>query len=166
MRRRSLLVGMGSLGLGLSLARVGAAAAAEPPRVLPVVYGYLAAWNAHNVARASRYFAEDVVYYDATVGTRVDGKQAATTGVVANFINAVPDLIWGIRGPPSVTGNEVAFSWSFTGTNTGAWADGRPATNRRFTFTGISVFRIRDGLIVEQSDYYDVQGLFRQLGWS
>lgn len=164
MRRRSLVVGLGSLGLGLGLS-LGGAAAAEAANVIPVIYGYLAGWNAHNVERAARYFADDVVYIDATAGRRVDGKQAATSGVVANFINAVPDLIWGIRGAPSVSGDQVAFQWGISGTNTGAWADGRQATNKRFSFTGISVFTVRDGLIVEQSDYYDARRLYSQLGW-
>ncbi|MDB5539663.1 MAG: polyketide cyclase, partial [Devosia sp.] len=124
-----------------------------------------AAWNFHSVERAARYFADNVVYFDASVGTPVEGKAAATSGVVANFINAVPDLIWGIRGRPIVSGDRVAFEWVFSGTNTGAWADGTAASNKRFTIPGASVFVIRDGLIVSQSDYYDALGFFKQLGW-
>lgn len=165
MRRRSLLAGAGSLGLGLALAPFGGALAASDPAQAKVVYGYLAAWNFHSIDRAARYFADDVVYFDASVGTPVQGKLAATNGVVANFINAVPDLIWGIRGRVITSGDQVAFEWDFSGTNTGSWADGTAATNKRFKFPGASVFEIRDGLIAEQSDYYDSLGFFRQLGW-
>ena len=51
----------------------------------------LAAWNAHDSAKAASYFADDVVYYDASVGAPVVGRDAAKTGVIDNFLNAVPD---------------------------------------------------------------------------
>jgi len=165
MRRRSLLAGLGSAGLSIALLPLAKASAAEGKGSENIVYSYLAAWNFHSVERASRYFADDVVYFDSSVGKPVVGKAAATSDVVANFINAVPDLTWGIRGAPIVTGDRVAFEWEFAGTNTGAWADGTAASNKRFKFDGASVFQIRNGLIVHQSDYYDALGFFKQLGW-
>jgi steroid delta-isomerase-like uncharacterized protein len=165
MRRRSLLAGLGTAGLGITLLPLAEAPAAEGRGGATIVYSYLAAWNFHSVERASRYFADDVVYFDASLGKPVVGKAAATSDVVANFIHAAPDLTWGIRGAPIVTGERVAFEWEFVGTNTGAWADGTAASNKRFKFDGASVFQIRDGLIVSQSDYYDALGFFKQLGW-
>jgi len=165
MRRRSLFAGAGAAGLGLALLPLTKAFAAEGTGGATIVYAYLAAWNFHSVERAARYFADDVVYFDASVGKPVVGKAAATSDVVANFIHAVPDLTWGIRGTPIVAGEQVAFEWEFAGTNTGAWADGTAASNKRFKFQGASVFEIRDGLIVQQSDYYDALGFFKQLGW-
>jgi len=165
MRRRSLLVGATSLGLGLAVLPVSRAFAAPRNPNVRIVYSYLAAWNFHDVERAAKHFAEDVVYFDASVGTPVTGKAAATSGVVANFIHAAPDLIWGIRGSPIAEDDQVAFEWAFSGTNSGEWADGTAATGKRFMFRGASVFTIRDGLIAEQSDYYDSLDFFRQLGW-
>ncbi|TGP39605.1 hypothetical protein EN873_46485, partial [bacterium M00.F.Ca.ET.230.01.1.1] len=46
-----------------------------------VIEAYLAAWNAHDSAKAAGYFAEDVTYYDASVGTPVKGKEAANACV-------------------------------------------------------------------------------------
>ena len=89
MRRRSLLAGAGSLGFGLAFLPVSPALAAPNPGV-PVIYSYLAAWNFHSVERAARYLADDVIYFDASVGTPVEGKGAATSGVVANFIMPCP----------------------------------------------------------------------------
>ena len=77
----------------------------------------------------------------------------------------MPDLIWGMCGRPIAEGDQVAFEWEFSGTNSGAWADGTAATGKRFRFPGASVFTIHDGLIVEQSDYYDSRDFFKQLGW-
>ncbi|MDB5541261.1 MAG: hypothetical protein JWQ89_2988, partial [Devosia sp.] len=42
MRRRSLLAGVGSLGLGVALSPFGGAVAAEGAERVPIVYGYLA----------------------------------------------------------------------------------------------------------------------------
>lgn len=129
-----------------------------------VVDGYMAAWNAHDSAAAAEFFADGVVYYDASVGTPVEGKEAAKTQVVDAFLNAAPDAVWARDGDPVVSGNSVAFEWTFGGTNTGDWADGTKATGKSFSFHGMSLFRVEDGKIVRQSDYYDALGFYNQLG--
>ena len=132
--------------------------------VREVVEGYLAAWNAHDLAKAADYFADDVVYYDASVGTPLVGKEAAKTGVIDNFLTAAPDAAWKMKGTPVVDGNRISFEWEFSGTNTGPWSDGTPATGKRFAFTGASMFTVEDGKIIAQSDYYDALGFYKQLG--
>jgi len=129
-----------------------------------VVKAYVAAWNAHDSAKAADYFADKVVYYDASVGKPVEGKEAAKTGVIDNFLNAAPDAKWEIKGEPVVQGDRVGFEWEFSGTNTGDWGDGTKATGKHFDFTGASMFSIKDGKIATQSDYYDALGFYKQLG--
>jgi steroid delta-isomerase-like uncharacterized protein len=130
-----------------------------------VVKDYLAAWNAKDIDKAASYFADDVTYYDASVGTPVEGMADAKAKVVASFINAVPDLKWEMLGDPIAQGDMVAFQWRFSGTNTAAWGDGTEAANKPFTFVGASVFSVKDGKIKTQSDYYDALGFYKQLGW-
>ena len=89
-----------------------------------VVEAYLAAWNAHDSAAAAAFFAPDVVYYDASVGTPIEGRDAAKTGVIDNFLTAVPDASWKMKGAPVVQDGSVAFEWEFSGTNTGPWGAG------------------------------------------
>lgn len=129
-----------------------------------VVEAYLSAWNAHDSAKAAGYFADDVTYYDASVGTPVKGKEEAKKGVIDNFLTAVPDAVWSMKGAPVVQGDRVSFEWEFSGTNTGAWADGTAATGKKFSFTGASMFSVKDGRIATQSDYYDALGFYKQLG--
>jgi steroid delta-isomerase-like uncharacterized protein len=129
-----------------------------------VVKAYVEAWNAHDSAKAAGYFADKVVYYDASIGKPIEGKEAAKTGVIDNFLNAVPDAKWTMKGDPVVQGDRVAFEWEFSGTNSGAWADGTAATGKKFTIAGASVFEVKDGKIAIQSDYYDALGLYKQLG--
>jgi len=129
-----------------------------------VVEDYVAAWNAHDSGKAASFFADDVVYYDASVGTPIVGKDAAKTGVIDNFLNAVPDAVWTIKGEPLAAGDRVSFEWEFAGTNSGDWGDGTAATNKPFTITGASMFTVKDGKIAAQSDYYDALGFYTQLG--
>jgi len=161
MHRRQVLAVTGTLGLGALLSSP-AVFAADSPSV--VVAAYLAAWNAHDSAKAASYFADNVTYYDASVGKPVTGKEAAKTGVIDNFLNAVPDAVWTMKGDPVVAGDKVAFEWEFSGTNTGAWSDGTAATGKSFKFTGASILDIKDGKIVSQNDYYDALGFYKQLG--
>ena len=144
------------------LAAVAPALADDTPQ--SVVDAYLAAWNAHNSAKAASYFADDVVYYDASVGSPVKGREEAKTGVIDNFLKAVPDAVWKMKGEPVVQDDRISFEWEFSGTNTGPWSDGTAATGKPFSFTGASLFSVKDGKIVTQSDYYDALGFYKQLG--
>jgi len=129
-----------------------------------VVQDYVAAWNAHDAEKAAAQFADDVVYYDASVGTPITGRDAAKRGVIESFLNAAPDAKWTIKGDPLVAGERVSFEWEFAGTNTGAWGDGTPATGKAFKFAGASMFTVKAGKIATQNDYYDALGFFKQLG--
>ncbi len=138
--------------------------AASAQDALTVMDGYLAAWNAHDGAAAAAILADDVVYYDAAVGAPVEGREAAKTQVIDAFLNAAPDAVWTRDGDAIVAAGAVAFEWTFSGANTGAWADGTAATGKSFSFHGMSLFRVEDGQIVRQSDYYDALGFYKQLG--
>ncbi len=125
---------------------------------------YLAAWNEHDAAKAANFLAEDVVYFDASVGKPVNGRVEAKKNVIEAFINAVPDLKWEPLGEPVVSNNNVAFEWKFSGTNTGDWSDGTKASNKTFSINGMSIFRFNGSKIIYQGDYYDALSFYTQLG--
>ena len=160
MRRRQFfaLAGVAALA-GVTLQPSVAADSADA-----VVKAYVAAWNEHDSAKAAGYFADNVVYYDASVGTPVEGKDAAKKTVIDNFLIAAPDAKWTMKGDPIASGDHVTFEWEFSGTNTGPWGDGTAATGKKFAFNGASVFTVKDGKIVTQNDYYDALGFYKQLG--
>ncbi|WP_431320510.1 ester cyclase [Rhizobium sp. YTU87027] len=162
MKRRTILAALGGICLASTLAAAPVYAADQTP--LEVVQQYLAAWNAHDAAKAASYFDEKVSYYDSTVGKPTVGRAEAKAGVIDNFMTAAPDLKWVMRGDPIVSGNKVSFEWTFSGNNSGTWADGTKATNKSFSFDGASVFVIENNTIKQQSDYYDALGFYKQLG--
>ncbi len=127
------------------------------------VTGYVAAWSAQDSAAAT-FFADNVTYYDASVGTPVEGGNAAKTRAIDAFMTAAPDAVWTMEGDPIVAGNSVAFESTFAGPNTGTWADGTAATGKAFSFKGASVFRVEGDKIVHQADYYDALGFYNQPG--
>jgi steroid delta-isomerase-like uncharacterized protein len=160
MHRRQLFAAAGALASACLLSPQ--AHAAETAQA--VVEAYVAAWNAHDSSKAAGYFDDNVTYYDASVGTPLTGRDAAKTGVIDNFLNAVPNAVWTIKGDPIASGDKVSFEWEFSGANTGAWGDGTAASGKSFKIAGASVFAVKDGKIVSQSDYYDALGFYKQLG--
>jgi steroid delta-isomerase-like uncharacterized protein len=163
-RARSLAV---ALVLAASACQRPAApeAGITPVAATAIVDGYLAAWNAHDAARAAGYMAEDVVYYDATVGTPQVSRDSALKNVIQAFITAAPDLKWVRDSSPPITGGDgIAFEWTFSGTHTGPFADGTKPTGRPFSFRGTTVIRLKEGRIAYQGDYYDAYGFLKQLG--
>ena len=60
-------------------------------------------------------------------------------------------------------GDRVAWRWTFRGTHQGPFLE-RPPTGKQVTCTGIHIFRITDGRIVEQWREVDIPHLLEQLG--
>jgi steroid delta-isomerase-like uncharacterized protein len=137
---------------------------APAPGALALVDAYMAAWNAHDAAKAASYMTQDVEYYDASTPAPQQGRDNARQNVIQAFMSAAPDCVWTRTGAPVVGKDGIAFQWTFKGTNTGAWGDGTKATGKPFSFNGVTLIRTRDGKIAYQGDYYDAYGFFKQLG--
>ena len=60
-------------------------------------------------------------------------------------------------------GDKVVQRWSSTMTHSGDFM-GLPATNKQFTITGINIYRVAGGKIVEQWAEMDMAGMMQQLG--
>jgi predicted ester cyclase len=60
-------------------------------------------------------------------------------------------------------GEWVGARYTFKGTFTGQMGD-IPTNGKETIFTGVSVYRIQQGQIVEIWEYYDKLGLYQQIG--
>jgi steroid delta-isomerase-like uncharacterized protein len=122
---------------------------------------YERVWNRGQVEAAAGVFAPDYVRHDLRPSQAEPGP-AGQSKIAADFRAAFPDLRMEID-LILAEGDLVAARWTTSGTNTGAWA-GRPPTGRRARFSGVNIFRISDGKVVELWNHRDDLGLMEQLG--
>ena len=78
------------------------------------------------------------------------------------MVTAFPDLDRRIEDL-FADGDRVAVRWTATGTHTGDFM-GIPPSGTTATSSGITIFRIADGRIVEEWGHSDMLGLLQQLG--
>jgi steroid delta-isomerase-like uncharacterized protein len=118
-------------------------------------------WNRGHLAVTSDVFAENFVRHDLRPTQALPGP-AGQARIAEDFRAAFPDLrmeVDLILGE----GDLVAARWTTEGTNTGDWG-GRRATGKRARFSGVNIFRLQDGKVVELWNHRDDLGLMQQLG--
>jgi steroid delta-isomerase-like uncharacterized protein len=119
------------------------------------------AWNGGDLDVIDELFSEDYVGHDAPNPEPVRGTEG-----MKNFLRmyhaamsdahiTLDDVIVG--------GDRVVTRWTGTGTHDGDLM-GIPPTGSSVRFTGIRIFRVADGKIVEGWVNWDVFGLMKQLG--
>lgn len=122
---------------------------------------YEEVWNAGNVGFADEVFADDYVRHDLRATDAVPGPEGQKQ-IAAAFRSAFPDLSFTVDllfGE----GDYVAARWTASGTNTGPWG-GQEPTGKAMTFSGVNLFRLRAGKVVEIWNHRDDLGLMQQMG--
>jgi len=82
---------------------------------------------------------------------------------MAAFHSAFPDLHFTVEEVVA-EGDKVVVRWSLRGTQQGDY-QGRPAMGKPMSVTGMSLFRLADGMIQEITVNMDRLGQWQQLGW-
>ena len=59
--------------------------------------------------------------------------------------------------------DKVAISWTCSGTHKGA-LENIPPTGKKVTWTGVTIYRIANGKVIEERGEEDFLGLLQQLG--
>jgi steroid delta-isomerase-like uncharacterized protein len=120
------------------------------------------AWHKRDLDAAYGIYADEVVFQRIPFPPVV-GKEAnmqADAGTLAAFSETRSDIDELI-----VEGDTGVLRWTWEGTHSGPLASiGIPATGKRIRFMGCSVYRFRNGKIVEQWEYGDLLGMLQQLG--
>jgi steroid delta-isomerase-like uncharacterized protein len=122
---------------------------------------YEEVWNKGNVEFAWQVFAEDYVRHDLRPTQALPGPEGQAK-VAADFRRAFPDLKFKVD-LALAEGDLVAARWTATGTMTGKWGAVEP-TGKVARFSGVNIFRFRDGKIVEIWNHRDDLGLMQQVG--
>jgi steroid delta-isomerase-like uncharacterized protein len=122
---------------------------------------YEEVWNKGNLEAADGIFAEDYVRHDLRPGDAPAGPEGQKL-VAGMFRAAFPDVHLGVEFMIAEADMVVA-RWTMRGTHRGAWG-GIPPTGKRVSFTGVNIFRITEGKVVEIWNHRDDLGLSEQLG--
>jgi len=118
-------------------------------------------WNKGNLDVVTEIFAEDYVRHDLRAGNPLPGPEGQKR-IAADFRAAFPDLHTTIDLVVA-EGNMVMVRWTTEGTHTGQWGN-VPPTGKRARFSGVNIFRIESGKVVELWNHRDDLGLMQQLG--
>jgi steroid delta-isomerase-like uncharacterized protein len=100
----------------------------------------------------------------STVGghPKTEKGSASFRAIVTMFRTAMPDIKLTIDDE-IYTGDKVVHRWTLNGTDTGGLM-GMPASGKKLSFTGTTIVRFQDGLIMERWANVDELGVLQQLG--
>jgi len=117
---------------------------------------YTAAWGGQDAARVASFFAEHgslrINDAEPSVG------RPAITAAAQGFMTAIPDLVL-VMDSLNVSGKQVIYGWTLTGTNTGPGG-----TGRQVHISGYEEWTIgADGLIAASLGHFDEAEYKRQL---
>ena len=126
-----------------------------------LVRRYRQAHNSNNLAALDDIVAADIISHNPLPGlpSGLEGGKMAHMGFAAAFPDSqvtTEDLI--------AEGDKVVERFTFHGTNTGSLM-GAPPTGKNVTSSGMSIFRIANGKIVEHWGENDALGTMQQLGF-
>jgi|SRR5579884_133361 len=159
--RRAGLALLGAGGLGVLAAGTAAAQAATPGALPPALAEWIAGWQALDADRVAAYAADGVHIVVAT-GQTFAGRAAIRANVAA-LMRAFPDATLGVD-LAFAAGDRGAVAWRFAGHYTHPYP-GFPSPSRQaLAFRAAILFRLAGGQVVRADEYYDLYGLFVQLG--
>jgi steroid delta-isomerase-like uncharacterized protein len=116
-------------------------------------------WNKKSLTIADELLSEDVTLH--ILGEKFRGREAwkERMGV---FSHAFPDMEF--TGDLLIAeGDKVVVHWSARGTHTED-LQGIPPTGKSISITGVGIFRLSEGKIIEMWSFPDMFSLLRQLG--
>jgi steroid delta-isomerase-like uncharacterized protein len=120
-------------------------------------------WNSKDLDMLDELYAPDVLWHHVEFAEDSIGLDAAREfGTVA--LAAFPDLDT-VLDEILVDGDKIVLRFTQTGTNTGSWA-GNPPTGRTVKVSGVAIYQLADGKVVEQWDHLNELSLMRQLGYT
>lgn len=126
-----------------------------------IVHRHLQAEARHDAAAAAATYAPNGYYHHVALGLRLEGRDAVAAGYAASF-GAFPDSELVDEGE-AVEGDRYVHWGRFRATVTGSWL-GLPPTHRRLDLPFAAVIEVRDGHMIGETLYYDLDTLCAQSG--
>jgi len=122
---------------------------------------YHSIWNERRLEFIDKVIAPTHALGDPTVSGGGVGP-AAYRRQVERFIAGLPDLKFNVDDTVTEK-DKLVVAWTITGTHKGDFL-GVPATNKKVSFSGITINQIAGGKIIESTVIWDGLGLLEQFG--
>jgi predicted ester cyclase len=119
------------------------------------------AWGKGNLAAVDEFIAAEYVMYPIASG--LPPGPEGTKRAITTYRTAFPDLQVTVDDIFAAA-DRVAFRWSFRGTHLGDWLD-IPPTGNHMAATGISVYRMAGGKVVENWTNIDLSPTEEEQRW-
>jgi steroid delta-isomerase-like uncharacterized protein len=119
-------------------------------------------WNKGNLDGMLDLIAPNAVDHAPPPGVSLPPGLEGIKQTLVMFMQAFPDLKFTVEDA-ICEGDKVVLRMTSTGTNSGELM-GMPATGKKATVTGIDIFRVADGKLVEHWRNDDTLGMMQQLG--
>ena len=126
-----------------------------------LVEHWASAWSSRDVAQVGSIFTDDCVYEDITMGIVNHGKIELET-FARGIFEAFPDFTIHLTSRFAAAGWAGA-EWTMSATHKGD-LPGLPATGKRFSIRGATVFELQGERIRRASDYWDMVTFLTQIG--
>jgi steroid delta-isomerase-like uncharacterized protein len=118
-------------------------------------------WDRGKLEVAAEVFHDDYIRHDLRP-TQAPPGAAGMASIAAGFRTTFPDAHWRVD-LMLAEGDLVAARWTATGTFTGLWGTVEP-TGKRAEFSGVNLYRFRNGKVAEIWNHRDDLGLMQQVG--
>ena len=115
-------------------------------------------WNRSNFAVVDDFLARD---YDGHSSTVIRGPEGAVA-FIPRLREAFPDFQFRVLDQIAEA-DKVATRWKLSGTHEGPF-QGVPPSGEEIEMTGITIFRIANGKLIEGWTNEDVLGMLQQIG--
>lgn len=115
-------------------------------------------WNGGNVDIIENRFSRDYIGHSLH---EIEGPQGAK-GFAAAILRAFPDYRYTVEDE-ICEGDRVVHRWTARGIHEGEF-QGIPPSGEQVTISGISVYRVANGKLVESWTTVDMLGLLQQIG--
>jgi steroid delta-isomerase-like uncharacterized protein len=118
-------------------------------------------WGKGNAEIVDELGSDNIEFSYPLTGA-LNGKEAVK-GCNTVLFGAFPDITFWTTEPLIAEGDKVVGRWKGEGTHQGEFA-GIPATGKKVSFTGTTVYKVVDGKVVEEIGEEDAWLVLRQLG--
>ena len=135
------------------------AAFAQSEKEIKAIGGQsLEIWNKGNLSLIDKYFSPDFVRHNDLVGTEALKKNITFMRTAYPDLNVKMDEL-------IVKDDKSIMRWTLTATNTGPRGK-VPPTGKKVKVSGVTISRFINGKIVEQWHYFNMQAVWKQLGYT